>query len=161
MDARQAQRDLAPPESALPWLIGGHEAPVFVDHSGRRARGVRVVGAAMAALCALWLVGLLLGMAGFSGFPAGRLPIGGLPALARAGLARVELREPASASAAGREVDAVNRRSGSVCPSSSTGAPAPTPVGRSGYATSPKGTGRPACSSKLPVALHRESSRLT
>jgi hypothetical protein len=44
---------------------------------------MRVAGVAAAALCAFWLVGLTVGMAGFSGFSSI-----GLHALARAGLKR-------------------------------------------------------------------------
>jgi hypothetical protein len=75
--ARQAKR----PESPAAWWTSGRDAQVFVDDSGRRARGMRVAGVAAAALCALWLVGLAVGMAGFSGFSSI-----GLHALARAGL---------------------------------------------------------------------------
>ncbi len=79
--------------------IGDPEAPVFVDHSGRRARGVSIVGAGIAGLCAMWLAGLLIGVAGFSDLPAGRSAIGSLPALTRMGIAqgparRAEVREP-------------------------------------------------------------------
>ena len=71
---------------------------MFVDHSGRRARRVRIVGVAVAGLCALWLAGLVVGSAGFSDFPAARPPIRALPALARVAVARgtgrtVEARE--------------------------------------------------------------------
>ncbi|HEY2142533.1 MAG TPA: hypothetical protein VGG98_10795 [Solirubrobacteraceae bacterium] len=41
---------------------------MFVDDSGRRALGVRLVCFAAAALCAFWLTGLVVGMVGFSGF---------------------------------------------------------------------------------------------
>jgi hypothetical protein len=44
---------------------------------------VRIVGVAAAALCAFWLVGLTVGMAGFSGFRGA-----GLRELARTGLTR-------------------------------------------------------------------------
>jgi hypothetical protein len=76
-EARQAQR----PESPAAWWTSGRDAQVFVDDSGRRARGMRVAGVAAAVLCALWLVGLAVGMAGFSGFSSI-----GLHALARAGV---------------------------------------------------------------------------
>jgi hypothetical protein len=64
------------------WRTSGHETQVFVDDSGRRALGVRLAGFALAALCACWLIGLAVGMAGFSGFQAP-----GLGALARVGSA--------------------------------------------------------------------------
>jgi hypothetical protein len=91
----------ASPESAVPWPVGDDEAPVFVDQSGRRAHRVRVVGAAMTGLCALWLAGLVIGAAGFSGFPVGRASLGGLATLvrsrvARATTAQLEARELAS-----------------------------------------------------------------
>jgi hypothetical protein len=76
-EARQAKR----PESPAAWWTSGRDAQVFVDDSGRRARRMRVAGIAAAALCAFWLVGLTVGMAGFSGFSSI-----GLHALARAGL---------------------------------------------------------------------------
>jgi hypothetical protein len=78
-EARQAKR----PESPAAWWTSGRDAQVFVDDSGRRARRMRVAGVAAAALCAFWLVGLAVGMAGFSGFSSI-----GLHALARAGLKR-------------------------------------------------------------------------
>ena len=56
---------------------------MFVDSSGRRARGVRAAGVAVASLCAFWLLGLTVGMAGFSGFPTI-----GVRVLAHAGIAR-------------------------------------------------------------------------
>jgi hypothetical protein len=77
--ARQAQR----PESPAAWWTSGRDAQVFVDDTGRRARRMRIAGIAAAALCAFWLVGLTVGMAGFSGFSSI-----GLHALARAGLKR-------------------------------------------------------------------------
>jgi hypothetical protein len=84
---RQAKR----PESPAAWWTSGRDTQVFVDHTGRRARGVRVAGIAAAALCAFWLVGLTVGMAGFSGFRAV-----GLHELARAGLARHGLHRAAT-----------------------------------------------------------------
>jgi hypothetical protein len=78
-EARQATR----PESPAAWWTSGRDAQVFVDESGRRARGMRVAGVAAAVLCTFWLVGLTVGMAGFSGFSNI-----GLHALARAGLKR-------------------------------------------------------------------------
>jgi hypothetical protein len=89
------------PERPLAWRIADYEAQVFVDHSGRRARAVRILGAAMAGMCALWLAGLVIGMAGFSGFPSVPSPVRLLPALARVGTVpgatrRVQARELAS-----------------------------------------------------------------
>src|SRR5580704_2840192 len=64
-EASQAAR----PEPPAAWSTSGQDAQVFVDASGRRARGVRAAGVAVASVCAFWLVGLTVGMAGFSGFP--------------------------------------------------------------------------------------------
>jgi hypothetical protein len=101
MDTSDKQPVSVRSDAPVTWRITDHEAQVFVDHSGRRARAVRIVGAAMAGLCAVWLAGLVIGMAGFSGFPAGRSPIRVLPTLARVGTVpgatrRVQARELAS-----------------------------------------------------------------
>jgi hypothetical protein len=80
------------PERTLASLSADHEALVFVDHSGRRARWVRLVGAGMAGLCCLWLSGLVIGMAGSANFPTVRSPIQLLPALARVDAARATAR---------------------------------------------------------------------
>jgi len=77
------------PEQTLAWWIADQEAPVFVDHSGHRARWVRLAGAAMAGLCALWLTGLVIGAAGFANFPSMPSPVRLLPALARVDATRV------------------------------------------------------------------------
>ena|ERR1700677_3347680 len=77
------------PEDRLAWRIAAQEAPVFVDDSGRRARWVRLAGAAMAGLCALWLTGLVIGTAGFANFPSVPSPVRLLPALARVGPTRL------------------------------------------------------------------------
>lgn len=68
MDGLSAQRARARPQSPSAWATSGHEAQVFVDDSGRRALGVRLVCFAAAALCAFWLTALVVGMVGFSGF---------------------------------------------------------------------------------------------
>jgi hypothetical protein len=139
-------------ESPAISLAGGHEPPVFVDHSGRRAHGVRAVGAVMAGLCALWLAGLVMGMAGFSGFSAAHLPIvGGLSSLARADLA--------SDSHAARvgAVDAVDAKPRSVCLSVGSVAGASTSPA---HGTSHKGSGRAVCLPRVRVQ-HREAPRLT
>ena len=68
MDGSPAQRVFARLESPKGWRTNGHEAQEFVDDSGRRALGVRLVCFAIAALCAFWLIGLVIGMVGFSGF---------------------------------------------------------------------------------------------
>jgi hypothetical protein len=65
-EASQAAR----PEPPAAWWTSGQDAQVFVANSGRRAHGVRVAGVAAAGVCAFWLAGLAVGMAGFSGFPA-------------------------------------------------------------------------------------------
>jgi hypothetical protein len=95
----RASEPLLAPESPAAWLTSGHEAQVFVDDSGRRARRVRLAGFALACACAFWLAALTLGMVGFAGFPAR------LPTLAHKGIARpaatrrdqfADLRETAS-----------------------------------------------------------------
>jgi hypothetical protein len=97
MDARLAHRVEVRPESLvlepLPaaeplegpaaWRTSGHEAQVFVDDSGRRARRVRLAGFALAGACAFWLAALTLGVVGFAGFPTQ------LPKLARTAGARL------------------------------------------------------------------------
>ncbi len=138
-------------ESPAISLAGGHEPSVFVDHSGRRAHGVRAVGAVMAALCALWLAGLVMGMAGFSGFPAGHLPIGGLSSLARA-----ELASDSHAARVGA-VDAVDAKPRSVCLSVGSVAGASTSAA---HGASQKGSGRAVCLPRVRVQ-HRDVPRLT
>jgi hypothetical protein len=86
----------------------GDEPPVFADHSGRRARGVRVAGFAVAVLCAVWLGALMAGMAGFSRFPPARPAIHALhgpadPDVVRARIPRAEQHELISASPERRE----------------------------------------------------------
>src|SRR5271166_1390642 len=78
-DASEATRQ----ESPAAWLTSGRDAQVFVDHSGRRARGVRLAGVAAAGVCAFWLAGLTVGMAGFSGFPTISLRVLSHAAVAR------------------------------------------------------------------------------
>ena len=78
-DASQAAR----PEPPAAWWTSGQDAPVFVAKNGRRAHGVRVAGVAAAGVCAFWLAGLAVGMAGFSGFPTI-----GLRVLSQAAIAR-------------------------------------------------------------------------
>lgn len=107
MDTVSRHADSVHPDRSATWRITDREAQVFVDHSGRRARWVRFVGAGIAGLCALWLTGLVIGMAGFANFPSVRSPIRLLPALARvdatqATARRVEARELASARSAVR-----------------------------------------------------------
>jgi hypothetical protein len=172
MDIDDKQRVAVHPRlPAAPWL-SGPDTPVFVDHSGRRARGLRAAGVVLAAVCAFWLAGLVVGMAGFSGFRAGRLATHALRAPTRAG-AQPEARELAGAARAGhvseidavnqtahvRKVDAVNDTARSVCSSAGAGGRAGAPARRSGHLTNAKG--RPGCRAKLPVALHRGSPRLT
>jgi hypothetical protein len=61
------------------WNISGHDAPVFVDDSGRRAHGVHFAGVAIALVCACWLAMLVFGMSGLTS-----LPVTGAPASASA-----------------------------------------------------------------------------
>jgi hypothetical protein len=46
------------------------ERQIFVDDSGRRARRVHVAGLMLVVVCTCWLGSLLVGMAGFTSFPA-------------------------------------------------------------------------------------------
>jgi hypothetical protein len=110
-EASQAAR----PEPPAAWLTSGQDAQVFVDHSGRRARGVRVAGLAAAGVCAFWLAGLTVGMAGFSGFPTIGLRVLSHAAVARllalradAGVDRsaIALRRVAPAGSRARAADA-------------------------------------------------------
>ena len=68
---------------------GAHEAQIFVDDSGRRARRVRMAGLGLVVACACWLGALTVGMAGFTGFS----PIAG--SLVRATLHHVLAARPA------------------------------------------------------------------
>jgi hypothetical protein len=92
MDTLNNHHVFVQPARTLASLSADHEAQVFVDHSGRRARCVRLVGAGMAGLCCLWLTGLVIGMAGFANFPTVRSPFRLLPALARVDATRATAR---------------------------------------------------------------------
>jgi hypothetical protein len=98
---------------------------VFVANNGRRAHGVRVAGVAAAGVCAFWLAGLAVGMAGFSGFPTIGLRVLSHAAVARqlalradAGVDRsaVALRQYAPAGSQGRGSDAESSVRASSCP---------------------------------------------
>jgi hypothetical protein len=105
MNGSSEQRVLARPESPATWRTSGHEAQVFVDDSGRRALGVRLVCFAIAALCAVWLTGLVVGMVGFSGFATPRLAAlaqGSVTHRTSAPLALADVEETGSASSIGR-----------------------------------------------------------
>jgi hypothetical protein len=146
---------------AAPSRLGGDEALVFVDHSGRRARGVHLIGAIVVALCTLWLAGVVSGMVG-SGFPGARLPVLQLHAAQRAHPTRGGTRELLVENAAirEREADMVSGAPRAPCPPASARAnPAAAPR-RDFYGSSARRSGRTACSPK-PSALHREGTRLT
>ena len=146
---------------AAPSRLGGDEALVFVDHSGRRARGVHLIGAIVVALCTLWLAGVVSGMVG-SGFPGAHLQVLQLHAAQRVHPTRGETRELLVENAAIREREADMVRAGlrAPCPPASARAnPAAAPR-HAVYGSSARRTGRAACSPKLP-ALHREGTRLT
>jgi hypothetical protein len=51
------------------WNISGHDAPVFVDDSGRRAHGVHLAGVTIAIVCASWLAMLVFGLSGLRSLP--------------------------------------------------------------------------------------------
>ena len=146
---------------AAPSRLGGDEALVFVDHSGRRARGVHLIGAIVVALCTLWLAGVVSGMVG-SGFPGAHLQVLQLHAAQRVHPTRGETRELLVENAAirEREADMVRAALRAPCPPASARAnPAAAPR-HAVYGSSARHTGRAACSPKLP-ALHREGTRLT
>jgi hypothetical protein len=105
MNGSSEQRVLARPGSPATWRTSGHEAQVFVDDSGRRALGVRLACFAIAALCAVWLTGLVVGMVGFSGFATPRLAAlaqGSVTHRTSAPLALADVEETGSASSIGR-----------------------------------------------------------
>lgn len=174
MDIGDNRRVAVHPRPPVASWLSGLDSPVFVDHSGRRARGLRAAGGVLAAVCAFWLAGLVVGMAGFSGFRAGRLATRAVRAPTGAA-AQAEARELAGAAGAGdvseidavsgtahaRKVDAVNDAARSVCPRAGAGGRAGAPARRSGHLTNYKAKGRPGCRAKVPVALHRGSPRLT
>ena len=161
MENRPDQRTPALLEAAPPSRLGGDEALVFVDHSGRRARGVHLIGALVVALCTLWLAGVVSGMVG-SGFPGGRLQLFHLHATSRVHPLRGTARELVTESAAAREreADMVNAGPRAPCPVARAGANLAAAPRHAVYGSSAKRTSRGACSPKLP-ALHREGTRLT
>ena len=146
---------------AAPSRLGGDEALVFVDHSGRRARGVHLIGAVVVALCTLWLVGVVSGMVG-SGFPGGRLQLFHLHATSRVHPLRRDARELLAESAVSREqeADMVNGGPRAPCPAARAGANPAAASRHAVYRPGARRTGRGACSAK-PPALHREGTRLT
>jgi hypothetical protein len=160
METRPDQGAPALLEAASPSRLGGDEALVFVDHSGRRARGVHLVGAVVVALCTLWLAGVVSGMVG-SGFPGGRLQLLHLHAAAGVHAARGEIRGFVAENAAvrDREADMMNAGSHAPCPAARAGANPAAGLRRAVYRSSARRTGRAACSTKL--TLHREGTRLT
>jgi hypothetical protein len=146
---------------AAPSRLGGDEALVFVDHSGRRARSVHLIGAIVVALCTLWLAGVVSGMVG-SGFPGAHLQVLQLHAAQRVHPTRGETRELLVENAAirEREADMVRAAPHAPCPAARAAAnPAAAPR-HAVYGSSARRTDRAACSTKLP-ALHREGTRLT
>jgi hypothetical protein len=146
---------------AAPSRLGGDEALVFVDHSGRRARGVHLIGAIVVVLCTLWLVGVVSGMVG-SGFPGGRLHLFRLQATSRVRPLRDNARELVTESSAAREqeADVVNAGPRAPCAAARAGAYPAAAARHAVYRPSARRTDRDPCSPKLP-ALHREGTRLT
>lgn len=177
-NASQAVR----PEPPAAWWTSGQDAQVFVANNGRRAHGVRVAGVAAAGVCAFWLAGLAVGMAGFSGFPTIGLRVLSHAAVARqlalradAGVDRsaVALRRSAPAGSQGRVVDAESSVRVPSCPAARTALPAlrlqatqrgsgiqrPVP---SSTTQALRVTGRSECLNPVAAALRRGSnSRLT
>jgi hypothetical protein len=146
---------------AAPSRLGGDEALVFVDHSGRRARGVHLIGGLVVALCTLWLVGVVSGMVG-SGLPGGRLELFHLRATTHVHGWHGNTRELVSESAEAREqeADVVNAGLRAPCAAARAGANPAAPPRHAVYRPSARRAERGACSPKLP-ALHREGTRLT
>jgi hypothetical protein len=161
MENRPDQRVPALLEAAPPSRLGGDEALVFVDHSGRRARGVRLIGGLVVALCTLWLVGVVAGMVG-SGFPGARPQVLQLHAAQRVHPTRGQTRELLVENAAIREQesDVVSAAPRAPCPPAGARANPAAASRRGFYRSSVRRTGRAGCSPKLP-ALHREGTRLT
>jgi hypothetical protein len=69
MDIQGDQRRDACRPAVAAWNLSGHDAPVFVDDSGRRAHGVHLAGVTIALVCACWLATLVFGMSGLSSLP--------------------------------------------------------------------------------------------
>ncbi len=69
MNSQGDQRKDACRPVVAAWNISGHDAPVFVDDSGRRAHGVHLAGVTIALLCACWLAALVFGMSGLKSLP--------------------------------------------------------------------------------------------
>jgi hypothetical protein len=160
MENRPDQRGPALLEAAPPSRLGGDEALVFVDRSGRRARGVRLIGAVVVALCTLWLLGVVSGMVG-SGFPGGRLQLLHLHAAPRVHAVRGETREPVveKAAAREREADMMNAGPRAPCPAARAGANPAVAPRRGASRPSAGRTGRAACPTR--AGVHREGTRLT
>jgi hypothetical protein len=69
MNSQGDQRKDACRVAVAAWNISGHDAPVFVDDTGRRKHGVHLAGATIAMLCACWLAALVFGMSGLKSLP--------------------------------------------------------------------------------------------
>jgi hypothetical protein len=69
MNTHYQQRLSTTRPAVAAWSTSGHDAPVFVDDSGRRAHGVHLAGFAIAMLCACWLATLVLGVSGVTSLP--------------------------------------------------------------------------------------------
>jgi hypothetical protein len=178
---RQASQ-AARPEPPAAWWTSGRDAQVFVANSGRRAHGVRVAGVAAAGVCAFWLAGLAVGMAGFSGFPTIGLRVLSHAAVARqlalradAGVDRsaIALRQSAPAGSQGPVTDAEGSVRASSCPapravlqaSRLPAAQRRPPTQRLAPSSSTQAlrvTGRPDCLNAVAGGLRRgPNSRLT
>lgn len=66
---RPVDSQAARPQASGVWRATGREEPVFLDHSGRRLRLMRVAGAGFACAAAAWLAALVSGALGFASLP--------------------------------------------------------------------------------------------
>jgi hypothetical protein len=57
-------------DAAVVWTATGLERQVFLDHTGRRGRRVRLAGSGLAVASAGWLAALVTGSLGFSNLPS-------------------------------------------------------------------------------------------
>ncbi len=92
------------------WTATGLERQVFLDHTGRRGRRMRLAGGGMALLSAGWLAALVTGSIGFSTLPSLPAPATVLAAKPAAPLVRVATTRRRRASETPRRVPETSRR---------------------------------------------------